>query len=173
MTSPEPSPADHELVSRLRASRARLPEDRLQSVVARARSAAISRQHTGRREPFLRSRLALLLVLVLGFAFSGTGVGLAISGIASDDSTTSEAQYGTGTGIPGNTVLGEQDIRPAQGGQEKTAPALQLPRQFAARADQGGSLPFTGFAAIPVLLLGVGLLTTGFVMHRGSRRSTG
>ncbi len=36
---------------------------------------------------------------------------------------------------------------------------------------EGGSdeLPFTGFAAIPVLILGVALLTGGFALRRGSR----
>jgi hypothetical protein len=35
--------------------------------------------------------------------------------------------------------------------------------------DTDGELPFTGFAAIPVLLVGLGLLTGGMLMRRSSR----
>jgi hypothetical protein len=156
----------------LRMLRFQLPDDRLHRLASRARVAAISREPLHRKEPFVRSRLAVLLVLVLGFAFSGTGAGLAISGLTGDDATTAEGQYGSPNTTPlgANEVAGAKERAPA--GEQHVAPAAQVPRQVAAGTGQGGSLPFTGFAAIPVLLLGVGLLTGGFVMRRGSRPST-
>ncbi len=56
---------------------------------------------------------------------------------------------------PGSNVAPAQDESPV----EET-------RQLGAEAG-GEELPFTGFAAIPVLLLGFALLTSGFVLRRG------
>lgn len=44
-----------------------------------------------------------------------------------------------------------------------SAPRLQPIRQ---QADQGESLPFTGLAAIPILVVGIGLLASGLVLRR-------
>lgn len=72
------------------------------------------------------------------------------------------------------TVLDEQDEQGAPpvpaAGQPKVAPApqvqpVQAPRQVVA-AQTGQELPFTGFAAIPVLLGGLALLATGAVLRR-------
>jgi hypothetical protein len=170
--------------------RPRLPEDRLQRVVARAKAAVppSASRPTQRREPFLRSRIAITLTLVLGFALSGTGAGLAVSGLAGDDQQASSGQYGPPTsGVlpgttnapdttlsPGNAVKGEQDSSgPGEetpgGGAVRGQPARQL------AADSGGNstLPFTGWAAIPVVLLGVALLGSGFAMRRAAQRPMG
>ncbi|HEV2774411.1 MAG TPA: hypothetical protein VGV90_02360, partial [Solirubrobacteraceae bacterium] len=47
---------------------------------------------------------------------------------------------------------------------ELTAAAAQAPRQLEAAG--GSDLPFTGFAAIPMLLGGIALLATGLVVRR-------
>ena len=44
-----------------------------------------------------------------------------------------------------------------------STPRLQPIRQ---QADQGESLPFTGLAAIPILVVGIGLLASGLVLRR-------
>lgn len=46
---------------------------------------------------------------------------------------------------------------------DPATPRLQPTRQ---QADQGESLPFTGLAAIPILVVGIGLLASGLVLRR-------
>jgi hypothetical protein len=47
--------------------------------------------------------------------------------------------------------------------------AAQAPRQIS--ASTADELPFTGYAAIPMLFIGLALLGSGLVLRRGSRRS--
>jgi hypothetical protein len=122
------------------------------------------------RGSFMRSRLAILAMLVLGFGLSTTGAGLAVTGFATSNDA-SVAQYGndnnagTGNGGGGNNqVLGESN-------QSGTPDQGVVAGQVAAtsQGSSGNSLPFTGFAAIPVLLIGVALLGSGLVARRASR----
>jgi len=176
----------------LRKLRPELPEDRARFLGMRARNrarvAALQSNHS--KEPSLRSRLAILTMLVLGFAFSGAGVGLAVTGIATEGTSAADQQYDTPSANPtaptlsptvtppANEVEGESDEGTNPGvagdnevaGADDEAPAdTQDTRQLA--VEQGGQeLPFTGFAAIPVLLMGLALLTGGFLLRR---RGTG
>ena len=69
-----------------------------------------------------------------------------------------------GTQIP----LGEET--PAgESSPEETAPSGPQAVQQEAAAGEGNELPFTGFAAIPVMLAGIALLVTGAVLRRRSR----
>jgi hypothetical protein len=68
-------------------------------------------------------------------------------------------------------VAGEQ----AGGGNAPTAPAsgdVQVSRQTGVQ-ETGDSLPMTGFAAIPVLLIGIALLVGGFVLRGSARKGEG
>ena len=127
----------------------------------------------------MRSRIAITLMLVFGFSFSGAGIGLAVTGLSAEDQSAASAQYpgptpvtptdgGTLAPEPGE-VLGDVDEAPQ--GADKVAPTqdeapVEEARQLGVEAG-GDELPFTGFAAIPVLLLGFALLTSGFVLRRG------
>jgi hypothetical protein len=114
-----------------------------------------------RRAQPMKSRLAILAMLVFGFVFSTAGVGLAIGGLSGSDSAAI-TQYGTPTPTPPGKVLGEEE-----NGNGSTT-GLQPQRQV-----ENGStsqLPFTGFAAIPVLLGGIALLSGGLVLRRRSSR---
>ena len=172
-----------------------LPEDRVQFISSRARARARASMFSGtqhQEESLLRSRIAITLMLVFGFAFSGAGVGMAVTGVTAQDQSAAAAQYGAppapptqssnppapgGTlapepaaPAPPNEVIGEVDE--GEETPEEVAPTRDEPaeevRQLA--AEQGGEqLPFTGFAAIPVLLLGFALLTGGFALRRGDR----
>ncbi len=64
----------------------------------------------------------------------------------------------------GNEVAGQDDQRAGNGGQVAGDQAQEA-RQLGV---ENGSeeLPFTGFAAIPVLLMGFALLTAGFMLRR-------
>src|SRR4051794_25581317 len=134
----------------------------------RARVAAPARRRT-RSKQLMKSRLVILTMLVLGMLLSTTGAGLAVSGLSGDNASI--AQYAkTPTG--GGGVLGDQDTgtgtQPENGG-GGNAPTTTTNTQPARQVEAGAntnSLPFTGFAAIPVLLGGIALLSAGLVLRR-------
>jgi hypothetical protein len=118
-----------------------------------------------RRTQAMKSRLAILLMLVLGMLLSTTGAGLAVQGLTSSDASV--AQYGPDQGQKPDQVLGEENQSGARHKPEAVEPAgaVQPARQVELGATSN-ELPFTGFLAIPVLLGGVALLSTGFVLRR-------
>jgi hypothetical protein len=112
-------------------------------------------------------------MLVFGGLLSTGGGALAISGFASQQDNAAQSQYG---GVQGEEdqgdqgTLGEEDSgggAPSGSDDNGTQPARQVE---AGAQGTGGEeqLPFTGFAAIPILLGGVALLTTGLVLRRRS-----
>jgi hypothetical protein len=116
---------------------------------------------TPRKGQPMRSRLAILAMLVLGMLLSGTGAGLAVQGFGDSGDDASVAQYPT----PAGDVLGEEEA----GGQlPEQEEAVQGEAQAAEQVEAGGELPFTGFAAIPVLVGGVALLGAGLALRRKS-----
>jgi hypothetical protein len=62
----------------------------------------------------------------------------------------------------------QDEVLPEQQNVAPEASDVQPTRQVEAGAD-GGSLPFTGFAALPVMLVGIALLSGGLIMRRSSR----
>ena len=121
----------------------------------------------------MKSRMVILTMLVFGMLLSTAGAGLAVSGVTGNASTT---QYTSTTTPPGSGVLGDQDtgsgtkpstaVSPANGG------GTQPSRQVEAGTTTSNQLPFTGFAAVPILLGGIALLSAGLVLRRrtGSER---
>lgn len=154
----------------------------------------IKRRVMGRaRKPqggsLLRARLAIVSALVVGLLMTMGGTGLAISGFT--DQSPAQNQYGTPA--PVTEVLGETETgtTPGDTAPEDTPPEdtavpedtgsapevapqereLQPARQVEVSGDEG-TLPFTGFAALPILLGGVALLSAGVLMHRRASRSS-
>ncbi|MEA2281189.1 MAG: hypothetical protein QOK21_1796 [Solirubrobacteraceae bacterium] len=119
----------------------------------------------------MKSRLAILSMLVAGMLFSTTGGALAISGFTSSNNA-SVAQYG---GVKGESGGGSNSGNPSGGSVKgnpsgRTGAGLQPTRQIEAGATGGsGQLPFTGYAAIPVLFGGIALLSTGLIIRRRAR----
>ncbi|HEX6582991.1 MAG TPA: hypothetical protein VF056_05250 [Thermoleophilaceae bacterium] len=154
--------AHDELEQRLRSERPELSAIRLDAVKGNVRG----RVHAGGTplalpgRSFMKSRLALTMILVLGVMMSGTGATIAITG-ASDDGNAGVAQYGQQKGEEqgGGNLAGQN-----QGGGDDP----QSTEQVAAQGGNG-SLPFTGFVAIPLLVGGVALAGTGAVLRRRTR----
>jgi hypothetical protein len=158
------------VVAQLRAHRPEATALELDAIKRRVRG-RVTAEPSGRRArsaTLMKSRLAVLLMLVLGLTMSTAGAGLAIDGLSSNDASV--AQYGPGKDDNGG-VLGEddQDTPPAgdvAGQDDESGGPLQPTRQVEAGATGGDTLPFTGFLAIPVLIGGVALLSTGLILRR-------
>ena len=109
----------------------------------------------------MSARLAMFSLLVCAFFVAGTGAALAVSG-ASGSGSAGKAQYlspstenrtGGGDGAP-DSLEGDEDApRGAVAG-----------RQIESAGD--AKLPFTGLAAVPLLLIGCGLLVAGVATRR-------
>ena len=116
----------------------------------------------------MKSRMVILSMLVFGMLLSTAGAGLAVTGLSSQHNA-SVAVYGTPTPTPTpeNDVLGDEDsgqgVSPSNGGGGGTQPARQVE---AGDTASGSNLPFTGFAAVPILLGGIVLLSAGLVLRR-------
>ena len=143
---------DHDDIIRLlREERPRASELELDGIKRRVR------QRVARKGQPMRSRLAILALLVVGMLMSGTGAGLAVQGFDQSGDDASEVQYPP---KGGGGVLGEED----SSGPLADDDDAQVPAQV----ESGDSLPFTGFAAIPVLAIGVALVGAGLVLRRQS-----
>ena len=140
----------------------------------RARVVAPARRRT-RRSELMKSRVVILTMLVLGMLLSTTGAGLAVSGLSGDNASISQYSQSTPPPSGGGNVLGDQDsgsgapagggTAPSTGGGGDNGGSVQPARQVEAGAGND-TLPFTGFAAIPVLLGGIVLLSIGLVLRR-------
>lgn len=115
----------------------------------------------------MRSRTALIALLAVGALLTGAGGALGASALSGPQDATS-AQYGAP--VPTAAVLGETPTAtsPSQPTQP-TAAAPQAPRQVSAGTQS--ALPFTGYAAIPLVLAGLGLLLAGMLLRRSTARS--
>ena len=121
----------------------------------------------------MRSRLAIIAMLVFGMVLSTGGGALAVSGFTSQQDNAAQGQYGSATSRAKTraatssartspaTRRPRTAVRPARKGSQ---PARQV--EAGAQGTGGEELPFTGFAAIPILLGGVALLTSGLVLRK-------
>jgi hypothetical protein len=129
---------------------------------------------------FMKSRLALTLLLVAGFMFSTTGATLAISG-SSGNGNASESQYVS----PHNENNGSHGVKGANekgsnktlngpndgsGNQPVAVEAAPATVEQQAVVSSGSSLPFTGFVAIPLLVIGLAMIVGGGLMRLKSRK---
>jgi hypothetical protein len=125
---------------------------------------------------FMRSRLAITSMLAFGLLMTGSGAALGVSALTTTPSA-SEAQYGQ---VLGASAEDEEPGAPTLGGggngevagDSADAPlaTAQAARQL--ESDEGAELPFTGYAAVPTLLIGIGLLAMGLILRRNPSRTT-
>jgi hypothetical protein len=165
------------VIDQLRANRPEATALELDAIKqrVRARSSQPARRPTTRRAQLMKSRIVILSMLVLGMLLSTAGAGLAVTGLTGQDNASVE-QYGTSTPTGGGDVLGDEDsgnnVLPDNSGGGDTSPgggggtAVQPVRQVEVGASANPTLPFTGFAAVPVLLGGIALLSAGLVLRR-------
>jgi hypothetical protein len=154
-----------DVIRLLRENRPEATELELDQIKQRVRRRTA--QKPSRRREAMKSRLAILSMLVVGMLFSTAGAGLAVQGLTQNDASV--AQYGPDDVETAGGVLGEEESGGAAGGGAGGDDAVQPARQVALGSN-GSSLPFTGFLAIPVLIGGVALLSTGLVLRRQARR---
>jgi hypothetical protein len=108
--------------------------------------------------------------LVLGFMISGTGAAVAVSGISGAGSA-GEHEYPVDKPAGQTQVLGDTGAA-QKGGKDPGTQDAQAAEQVAVTGEDSG-LPFTGFAAIPLLLVGVGLTTGGLILRRPGPQKIG
>jgi len=155
--------------------------DRIKLQVQRREARPTTPFLTKQRGKLMKSRLAITSMLVVGLLASSTGTGLAISGIG-DQGSAGTAQYKVDTPAGTPDVLGKQEntggdtgVAGAQEGSGDNGVAgaqegsgekgVQSSRQVSV-SDKGDRLPFTGLAAIPLILMGIALLASGAVLRR-------
>jgi len=111
----------------------------------------------------MRARLIFTaLVTVIAMLTVGAATGVA-QGLDSSD-RAADQQYGTTESLG---VIGEvETVEPPATDNQPAATASQP----AATPEASGNLPFTGFAALTTLVLGVALLGGGLMLRRTSRR---
>jgi len=181
------------VVERLSSEKPELSALELDQVKQRARKQVARRASTPRQKGIVvKSRLAITSMLVVGVLLSAMGG----AGIADEQSASRAqygkqeptvavpagenpvpAAAGTAGQVqsaptptlvpdpPQSEVAGEvaeDEVAPAR----KADPAEDVEPAAQVAADGDEQLPFTGFAAIPVLLAGLALLATGLVLRR-------
>lgn len=164
------------MIARLEAERPTASDLELGLIKQRVRGRVAPSARRSRRTEFMRSRLAIIAMLVFGMVLSTGGGALAVSGFTSQSGSAAEQQYGSRDDEGDQGVLGEDESGGPAGAQENggapagaeegTQPARQV--EAGAQGTGGEELPFTGFAAIPILLGGIALLSAGLVLRRRS-----
>lgn len=134
----------------------------------------------------MRLRLTMVTMLTAGLVLSGSGAALASQGSRQSDNAAA-AQYGEeDVGVPNQPE--RQEVIPFEERHVETSPTNQQARheqplqlgsppvvhevQVTRQVEAGSSLPFTGFAAIPVVLLGAALLIMGLALRRKGPRES-
>ncbi len=130
---------------------------------ARARAATTERRAVNHgKGAVMKSRIAITMILALGILMSISGAGLAVSGLGTSGDAADEVQYSKDPGDPRDPGRKTTLNDPGESGDVQ--PAAQE------SSGDDDELPFTGFAAIPVLIGGLGLLCSGYVLRRRSAR---
>ena len=169
------TPADFAwVVERLESERPLADSLELDRMKLQARKQAARASRSRPKGSLLKSRVAITAILMLGLVTGGTGTTLALSDGSSNAAQTQyptqprtevlgEENSGGDTGDRGGQVLGTTEASPRSPG------AVQGSQQVVA-TDSDSNLPFTGLAAVPLIVLGLGLIALGATLYRSTRR---
>ena len=134
---------------------------------------------------FMRSRLAITSMLAFGVLMTSSGAALGVSALSTTPSA-SIAQYGQALG---ESAEGEKPGAPSLGGggnggvagdsaggsdvagDSAGAPPATAQASRQLESDGSAELPVTGYAAVPTLLIGIGLLAMGLILRRTPGRA--
>lgn len=163
----------------LRENRPALSPTALDRVKRRALAGSGTRggapQHRTKGSP-MRTRLAIISALALGVLMSSTGTLLAFTS-SSGSGDASRAVYVQGdagtptpnTPAPGPNVLGDEAVDTGQNPTDDTLPSTERPTtlQVAEQkaAGETETLPLTGLAAIPIVVVGLLLIAFGLFLR--------
>ena len=96
----------------------------------------------------MKPRIAVAFILAMGLLTSGTGATLAV---ISESGSAAQVQY--------PELKPKESVDPGVLGKDPKPAPVQEEQQVASSG--GSELPFTGFLAIPLLVVGVGFLVAG------------
>jgi len=105
----------------------------------------------------MKPRIAVALVLAMGLLTSGTGATLAV---ISESGSAAQVQY--------PDLKPKESVNPGVLGSDPGGGAQVQEEQQVANSG-GSELPFTGFLAIPLLVVGAGFLVTGGALRSRAR----
>ncbi len=130
----------------------------------------------------MRSRIAITALLATGALMSSTGAAIGLTAL-STTGDASQAQYGPVQTTPqrtdvvapqSGTLAGtDEGTTPSSAGavkdaSDESAPAARAQPARQLQSSDAAELPFTGYAAIPLLLVGLALLVCGLVLRRNT-----
>ena len=165
------------VIDQLRANRPEATALELDAIKqrVRARSSQPARRRTTRRAQLMKSRMVILTMLVLGMLLStdrrrprrlrpvraGQRQHRAVRPATPTPDRRRRRPRRRGLGQQRPRATRRRRHQPGGGGND-----VQPARQVEAGANDQLELPFTGFAAIPILLGGIALLSAGLVLRR-------
>jgi hypothetical protein len=141
------------LGERLRNERPQVTEITLDRMKRRAISQASSAgagSWAPKKGLFMKPRIAVALVLAMGLLTSGTGATLAV---ISESGSAAQVQY--------PDLKPKQSVNPGVLGSDPGGGGSAVQEEQQVASGGGSELPFTGFLAIPLLVVGVVFLVAG------------
>ena len=102
----------------------------------------------------MKPRIAVALVLAMGLLTSGTGATLAV---ISESGSAAAVQY--------PDLKPKKSIDPGVLGSDPSGGPSEVQEEQQVATSGGSELPFTGFLAIPLLVVGVVFLVTGGMLR--------
>src|SRR5688572_21922577 len=151
--NPHDLTGDLEAVARrLRDGRPEITELELDRIKRRAisQASAAAGSWAPKKGLFMKPRIAVALVLAMGLLTSGTGATLAV---ISESGSAAQVQY--------PDLKPKESVNPGVLGSDPGGGGSAVQEEQQVASGGGSELPFTGFLAIPLLVVGVVFLVAG------------